>query len=75
MTKGHAFDAAVPALVVFRVADELGMRMAKGPTSLRMHLVVDAVTSCRFEQKAVSEYAEDAGGRIDILDDRNRGSK
>lgn len=49
LTKGHAFDAAVPTLVAFRVADELGMKMAKGPTSLRMHLVVDAVTSFRFE--------------------------
>ncbi|KAI5420014.1 hypothetical protein KIW84_043983 [Lathyrus oleraceus] len=49
LTKGHAFDAAVPTLVVFGVAGELGMKMAKGPASLRMHLVVDAVTSFRFE--------------------------
>ncbi|KAI5414765.1 hypothetical protein KIW84_040289 [Lathyrus oleraceus] len=49
LTKGYAFDAAVPTLVVFGVVGELGMKMAKGPASLRMHLVVDVVTSCRFE--------------------------
>ncbi|KAI5410357.1 hypothetical protein KIW84_055745 [Lathyrus oleraceus] len=39
LTKGHAFDAAVSTLVVFGVAGELGMKMAKGPASLRMHLI------------------------------------
>ncbi|XP_050885443.1 hydroxyethylthiazole kinase [Lathyrus oleraceus] len=37
--KSHAFDAAVSALAVFGVAGELGMKMAKGPASLRMHLI------------------------------------
>ncbi|KAF1898804.1 hypothetical protein Lal_00035563 [Lupinus albus] len=37
--KSHALDAAVSALAVFGVAGELGMKMAKGPGSLRMHLI------------------------------------
>ncbi|QCE05574.1 hydroxyethylthiazole kinase [Vigna unguiculata] len=37
--KTHALDAAVSALAVFGVAAELGMKMAKGPASLRMHLI------------------------------------
>ncbi|KAI5432746.1 hypothetical protein KIW84_020158 [Lathyrus oleraceus] len=37
--KSHAFDAAVSALAVFGVAGELGMKMAKGPASLRMNLI------------------------------------
>ncbi|XP_061368498.1 hydroxyethylthiazole kinase [Gastrolobium bilobum] len=37
--KCHALDAAVSALAVFGVAGELGMKMAKGPASLRMHLI------------------------------------
>ncbi|KAJ1401709.1 Ribokinase-like [Sesbania bispinosa] len=37
--KSHALDAAVSALAVFGVAGELGMKMAKGPASLRMHLI------------------------------------
>ncbi|KAK7355345.1 hypothetical protein VNO80_14600 [Phaseolus coccineus] len=37
--KNHALDATVSALAVFGVAGELGMKMAKGPASLRMHLI------------------------------------
>ncbi|XP_058724334.1 hydroxyethylthiazole kinase-like [Vicia villosa] len=37
--KSHALDAAVSALSVFGIAGELGMKMAKGPASLRMHLI------------------------------------
>jgi hydroxyethylthiazole kinase len=37
--KNHALDATVSALSVFGVAGELGMKMAKGPASLRMHLI------------------------------------
>ncbi|KAJ1432352.1 Ribokinase-like [Sesbania bispinosa] len=37
--KSHALEAAVSALAVFGVAGELGMKMAKGPASLRMHLI------------------------------------
>ncbi|XP_045805983.1 hydroxyethylthiazole kinase [Trifolium pratense] len=37
--KTNALDAAVSALAVFGVAGELGMKMAKGPASLRMHLI------------------------------------
>ncbi|RDX82987.1 Hydroxyethylthiazole kinase, partial [Mucuna pruriens] len=37
--KSHALDAAVSALAVFGVAGELGMKMAKGPASLRVHLI------------------------------------
>ncbi|CAL0328394.1 unnamed protein product [Lupinus luteus] len=37
--KSHALDAAVSALAVFGVAGELGMKIAKGPGSLRMHLI------------------------------------
>ncbi|WJX17306.1 hydroxyethylthiazole kinase [Trifolium repens] len=37
--KNNALDAAVSALAVFGVAGELGMKMAKGPASLRMHLI------------------------------------
>ncbi|CAI8601932.1 unnamed protein product [Vicia faba] len=39
LDKTHALDAAVSALAVFGVAGELGMKMAKGPASLRMHLI------------------------------------
>lgn len=35
----HAFEATVLALSVFGVAGEMGMEMAKGPASLRMHLI------------------------------------
>ncbi|RZC68817.1 hypothetical protein C5167_033153 [Papaver somniferum] len=35
----HAFEATVSALSIFGVAGELGMDMAKGPASLRMHLI------------------------------------
>ncbi|KAF7837374.1 hydroxyethylthiazole kinase [Senna tora] len=37
--KLHALDAAISALSIFGVAGELGMKMAKGPASLRMHLI------------------------------------
>ncbi|KAI5405993.1 hypothetical protein KIW84_052662 [Lathyrus oleraceus] len=37
--KSHAFDAAVSTQAVFGVAGELGMKMAKDPASLRMHLI------------------------------------
>jgi hydroxyethylthiazole kinase len=37
--KNNALDAAVSALAVFGVAGELGMKMSKGPASLRMHLI------------------------------------
>ncbi|XP_028773421.1 hydroxyethylthiazole kinase [Neltuma alba] len=37
--KLHALDAAVSALSIFGVAGELGMKMATGPASLRMHLI------------------------------------
>ncbi|KAK6929653.1 Hydroxyethylthiazole kinase [Dillenia turbinata] len=35
----HAFEATTSALSLFGVAAELGMDMAKGPASLRMHLI------------------------------------
>ncbi|MCL7051233.1 hypothetical protein MKW94_015474 [Papaver nudicaule] len=35
----HAFEATASALSVFGIAGELGMDMAKGPASLRMHLI------------------------------------
>ncbi|KAL2530890.1 Hydroxyethylthiazole kinase [Forsythia ovata] len=35
----RAFEATVSALSVFGVASEIGMDMAKGPASLRMHLI------------------------------------
>ncbi|KAI9194580.1 hypothetical protein LWI28_007337 [Acer negundo] len=35
----HAFDATVSALSVFGIAGEMGMELAKGPASLRMHLI------------------------------------
>lgn len=35
----HALEATVLALSVFGVAGEMGMEMAKGPASLRMHLI------------------------------------
>lgn len=35
----HPLAAAVSAFSIFGVAGELGMKMAKGPASLRMHLI------------------------------------
>ena len=35
----HALEATALALSVFGVAGEVGMEMAKGPASLRMHLI------------------------------------
>ncbi|KAG6668913.1 hypothetical protein I3843_01G198000 [Carya illinoinensis] len=35
----HAFEATASALSVFGVAGEMGMKMANGPASLRMHLI------------------------------------
>lgn len=35
----HALEATASALSVFGVAGEMGMTMAKGPASLRMHLI------------------------------------
>lgn len=35
----HAFEATASALSIFGVAGEMGMNMAKGPASLRMHLI------------------------------------
>ncbi|KAJ7979717.1 hydroxyethylthiazole kinase family protein [Quillaja saponaria] len=37
--KIHALEASVAALSIFGVAGEMGMRLAKGPASLRMHLI------------------------------------
>ncbi|XP_020206512.1 hydroxyethylthiazole kinase [Cajanus cajan] len=37
--KSHALDATVSALAAFGIAGELGMKMAKGPASLRVHLI------------------------------------
>ncbi|GFS42237.1 hydroxyethylthiazole kinase family protein [Actinidia rufa] len=35
----HAFEATASALSIFGIAGEIGMDMAKGPASLRMHLI------------------------------------
>lgn len=35
----HAFEATASALSIFGVAGEMGMEIAKGPASLRMHLI------------------------------------
>ncbi|KAJ8763877.1 hypothetical protein K2173_003659 [Erythroxylum novogranatense] len=35
----HAFEATASALSIFGVAGEMGMETAKGPSSLRMHLI------------------------------------
>lgn len=35
----HAFEATASALSIFGVAGEMGMEMANGPASLRMHLI------------------------------------
>ncbi|XVF29201.1 hypothetical protein REPUB_Repub15cG0100000 [Reevesia pubescens] len=35
----HALEATASALAVFGVAGEIGMEMARGPASLRMHLI------------------------------------
>lgn len=35
----HAFEATASALSIFGIAGEMGMDMAKGPASLRMHLI------------------------------------
>ncbi|GAB4843696.1 hypothetical protein Ancab_013660 [Ancistrocladus abbreviatus] len=35
----HTFEAATTALSVFGIAGEMGMDMAKGPASLRVHLI------------------------------------
>lgn len=35
----HAFEATASALSIFGVAAELGMEMARGPASLRVHLI------------------------------------
>lgn len=35
----HALEATASALSIFGIAGELGMDMAKGPASLRMHLI------------------------------------
>lgn len=35
----HAFEATATALSVFGVAAEMAMDLAKGPASLRMHLI------------------------------------
>ncbi|XP_059652293.1 hydroxyethylthiazole kinase [Cornus florida] len=48
----HAFEATVSALSIFGIAGEIGMNMAKGPASLRMHLIdslygLDQVTVLR----------------------------
>ncbi|OMP09185.1 Hydroxyethylthiazole kinase [Corchorus olitorius] len=37
--QSHALEATASALAVFGVAGEMGMEMAKGPASLRMHLI------------------------------------
>ncbi|ESR33762.1 hypothetical protein KPL70_026331 [Citrus sinensis] len=35
----HAFEATASALSVYGIAGEMGMSMAKGPASLRMHMI------------------------------------
>lgn len=35
----HAFEATALALSIFGIAAEIGMKMANGPASLRMHLI------------------------------------
>lgn len=35
----RAFEATASALSIFGIAGEIGMEMAKGPASLRMHLI------------------------------------
>ncbi|KAI8004537.1 Hydroxyethylthiazole kinase [Camellia lanceoleosa] len=35
----HAFEATASALSIFGIAGEIGMELAKGPASLRMHLI------------------------------------
>ncbi|KAF7112896.1 hypothetical protein RHSIM_RhsimUnG0181700 [Rhododendron simsii] len=35
----HAFEATATALSIFGIAGEIGMDMAKGPASLRVHLI------------------------------------
>lgn len=35
----HTFEATVSAFSVFGLAGEIGMELAKGPASLRMHLI------------------------------------
>lgn len=35
----HAFEATASAFSIFGIAGEMGMKMAKGPASLRMHLI------------------------------------
>ncbi|GMH08260.1 hypothetical protein Nepgr_010100 [Nepenthes gracilis] len=35
----HAFEAAASALSIFGIAGEMGMNLAKGPASLRVHLI------------------------------------
>lgn len=37
--KLHPLDAAVSAFSIFGIAGELGITVAKGPASLRMHLI------------------------------------
>ncbi|KAK7290437.1 hypothetical protein RIF29_04866 [Crotalaria pallida] len=51
--KSHALEATVSALAVFGVAGELGMKMAKGPASLRMHLI-DALHG--LDEAALQSY-------------------
>ncbi|KAJ6326250.1 hypothetical protein OIU77_026690 [Salix suchowensis] len=47
----HALEATASALSIFGIAGEMGMAMAKGPASLRMHLI-DSVYN--LDQAAVS---------------------
>lgn len=35
----HAFEATASALSIFGIAGEIGLEIAKGPASLRMHLI------------------------------------
>lgn len=35
----HAFEATASALSLFGIAGEIGLEIAKGPASLRMHLI------------------------------------
>lgn len=51
----HAFEATASALSVFGVAAEMGMGMAKGPASLRVH-TIDSLYS--IDETSVLSHAK-----------------
>ncbi|EEF44300.1 hydroxyethylthiazole kinase [Ricinus communis] len=51
----HAFEATASALSIFGIAGELGMDMAKGPASLRVHLI-DSLYG--LDQAAVASHSK-----------------